>query len=1107
MLLSLVFFFVKQFMTTVFPVQPGGWQPVSDDSTITIGTTSGLTASEYLIHFGEHGSDYYVFTNNSNEAFSVQLGGTDLTVNSDSVKYIQRVEQDSDTPTKYNCLGPSLMIDTALNSGGFQLTQRYKLGSVESMCAGKSILDVSTYDDSKLAYLYNNNAGISEINDFFIKPFTINSFWLSTTTITPNSDALYIIVDSSSDTELALNMVANYEFIKDSTIGGDTGIIVGDDFSSDKTLTITVNLSGNINLHGRTKPIIKFDESSNVTNLSINMDTCALDFVEPSYCIKTQALALKIGASGSPGAVLLEDISVIEFDTTTELTIRETSAQPTLTAPSANQVFALNVESAPSLGIGSVLFSVVNIDKSTLKPLTLLKGGYDDEGKYGIATKDAVYLVMFKLGEQSGDKWPAVAHVVGKINNNGVGVATVPTNDLIYLGEADKQQLVYISIGNGALALTTNVSMQYVLPYDTNIFRSADLKAAGVNTWPTQLTLDNTISCVGEIIYEFSKGTEDMFIIGSPNMFSTSFNDSNYFDIYNYINWSNLGFEMTDDKPTTKPIKIKGPRRIHINNVDDAILTKDYVDTTVTIYINQYIQTLTFENIADTWTQFTMSDAPFSLSSDTQFTDSNSINNIIIKPTTNVIKFTDGSTTRYFVIYDTTNNIVIDMPTISGRTATVTLDKPSLSILLYEITQTDGGAKAVEYHYKQVGRLINNVQNSSNFIGNIGLSNVYLIDDLATNYNFLDKYVFSSDKIGNVKIYATPPTPITTESTIPDYILIRTDLQHRDNIQSFDLIWILIDTSSISTLSIKDFVPTTSHTIESSPDMTITLTNEVNWTKDNQLILKGGTWIVNNKSNSEIGSIMNNGVSVITSAPGWENKYLSQIGANSSIQKNLQTIYDALGQTVSRVSVGDDIQYAVNVNNFSNDLFQELIDRISNAMQVSVSSGENKISDYVVKLGESSTDIKPIHVVFNIPSKGGSTPKEITAEVSLNLLTNNTDQSTEHDYYKMFYNTVEKSVLFSKDEGNSQLDSALFNGVAIKRVGQTPKLFFNNSVLVITTPLFAEDFDDELPDTITEQFISPTSNGRLVYKLVGVSNLILVDTVNKAGVVITDGFE
>ena len=1104
-------------MTTVFPVQSGGWQPVADDSTITIGSTSGLTASEYLIHFGKSGSDYYVFVSRG-DPVSVNLSGYNLSVNG-SPTALLNVSKGYNND-HYLISQEGVYIDVSNINGGFQLTQRF-ISATDSegmfiTTAGLQCLNVSQYNSNKYTIVISNGEIINVdkydfISRFLNSSFEIKSFPtdLTTSVITTNDNTLCI---KTSLNEYSIIFKTNVIDDINYTIGGDTGIIISDDIVDGKSLTIDIEFQDNINtivkykLRGRTKPIIKFVDN-NLTNVNLSIPSVFTGFVEPSTVAQQIVYKLKTGASGSPGAMVLSDVSNIIFDTNTKITIPETTLQPTLQPPTANQIFALNVESAPSLTTGSVLFSAAYIDTTTpeqylLKPLLLMSGSDSDEGKYIMSTRNAVYLIMFKLGEQSGNKYPAEAQVIGKVNVDNIGINYIPTN-IIQMGEHDKHQLLYINIGDGSNTLTVDDGIRYIMPYDTNIFRSADLKAAGVETWPALLTSDNTILCVdGNIMYEFSKDTENMFTQYVEQ--NTQINITNVNSINNYFDWSKLGFAMTDNRPTTKPLKLTASSSsIIINNIDDAILTKDYIDTIATVDINNYIQTLSFENIVYEWHNFVMDMNPFNLDIDTQFTDSDGNNPITIKPTNEGVYF-GQDILHCYIFYDNTHSSIVNLQQIAAGRVRIILPNISQDIQLLEITNTDG------YHYNKVGGIINNVNENNNYyIGAFSLSDVYKGSDIQQQYNYLDKYVFTSNKIGRINVYDSfikPPTSITSETDIPDHIVSSNDT-HQHNIKDFDLSWLLSD--ALESLTMSRFTPTSSHTIESSKDMTITLNNEVDWTDTNQLILKGGTWIVNDLSSSTGNSIVVDGDDSQVIRKGWTNKYLSQLGATSSIQKNLQTIYDTLGQTVNRVSVNNSTEYAVNVNGISDGGLKQLSDLIKSLMKTQIQTGNNKLSNYVVEIGEAGDNGYGIaNVKFALPSKNGLTTKEITANISLNVITKT------NDYYIMYYNDTTKDTVFAKtdtfttEDKTGCLDPDEYDGITLKLVKTTSdtngklRLFFNNTVCVINTPLFANDFDGSLANiAITEQ-PSTSVNGRVVYNIDGIENLILVDTVNIAGTTI-----
>ena len=146
-----------------------------------------------------------------------------------------------------------------------------------------------------------------------------------------------------------------------------------------------------------------------------------------------------------------------------------------------------------------------------------------------------------------------------------------------------------------------------------------------------------------------------------------------------------------------------------------------------------------------------------------------------------------------------------------------------------------------------------------------------------------------------------------------------------------------------------------------------------------------------------------------------------------------------------------------------------------------------------------------------MPSKDGSRTKEITADVSLNIITNTDagEGTKDNDYYVMYYNATSKAIKFVKStDVSTALDANVYDGVALKLIKTASdeqgklRLFFNNSSVVITTPLFVDDFDEGTPTTSFTEQPATAVNGRIIYKLDGIENLVLVDTVNIADMTI-----
>ena len=126
----------------------------------------------------------------------------------------------------------------------------------------------------------------------------------------------------------------------------------------------------------------------------------------------------------------------------------------------------------------------------------------------------------------------------------------------------------------------------------------------------------------------------------------------------------------------------------------------------------------------------------------------------------------------------------------------------------------------------------------------------------------------------------------------------------------------------------------------------INISNNVEWTAANPLKLYGNTWTVDDQYDCEQEAIFINDIPIKPGPElGWENKYLSQIGSITSVQKNLQTIYDALGNTVQyNVYFDNNPSYGFNVGQLSDSIYNRLSNMISSLVQSNSRSGMNRIS-------------------------------------------------------------------------------------------------------------------------------------------------------------------
>ena len=1122
--------------TTQFTVvATTGWQPVADETQITIGSTANLVMKQYVIHFGNSGVDYFAFFSGENAPLSFALSETTLTVNG-TVSYVQQIEKDATKENTYNVVGSKLMFNSAI-TGGFQLSHRYIVNAGYSdKPFGNTMLNVSAYDPSKVGYIAGStflSINNDDYEQFFKKSFIIKPLPALTSAITDTADTLYItaaISEFKTNQEIILNLTKHS---KTFTIGGSTGITV-EGFTAtsangdDNHLVINLTASNDV-VHGRTIPVIKFVNGTDKASVNVNE---LAGFVEPVSVVQDIVYKFKAGANGSAGMVMIDTTNIgnITFDTTNKLTIPESSIEPVLTAPGDKQLFALNVEAAPALAEGIYLFSLVTIDNSTptapkLKPLT---GALDTT--HNFTSKDAVYIVRFKLGAEATSKFPASAQVVGRVVNNvdstvSISIITRVPLELTHLGDNTKKQLVYIGIGDNTTALTT-VDRVYALPIDENVLRSSDLKQAGVGQFPSAINNGEIITLNNSLVIEFSKGTEDMFKVYAPedtdkktNIFATNIGFPIIsFNIYNSLDWSALGFELDGDgKPTTPPITTSSVNIVY--NIDGGFIIKDYFSTEPIKIYNDRMLEPEF-NVNDAWTQKPASnvfaDAFTGGVQSVEFAvikDDPSDDNMTVKPTDKLMVF--DSDKRYYVIASDEDTL-ITLPDISDNKMTLKLDNPVNRLIVYELkVTTDVGAKATTYSAVLTG-LISNAEAI-----NIALSDIYDKGKLLNNIRYRPSYIFNSNVIGKVFNYSALPIEITSESDMPDYILAGQSPKTRDDLSAFHLMWLSNTTSS--TLDIKGFTPTSAHTIESDKGFTITVNNYVDWSDTNKLTLKGGKWIINDMSASTTDSIdVSGGAEGSTIVQkGWENKYLSQLGAPSSIQKNLQTIYDALGNTVQRVQIDGSSAYAFNVDDITEKALSKLSTVITHLLQTQVHGSNNRISQYSVKIGTAGDNgYGKVAIEFSIPAKSGlaSSAKSITADVSLNVITHTDDEegTKENDYYVMYAKADGSNVMFAKSadfdvsDKSSYLAANVYDGIMLKRVKSSAagagdlRLFFNNTAAVITTPLFSDDFLEASGPiaAITEQPTSTNINGRIVYNVEGIENIILVDTQNVAGMTV-----
>ena len=452
-------------MTTVFPVQPNGWQPVNSEDTITIGSTTNLVMKNYVIHFGPSGEDLYAFFDIRNAPLQVALAKTTLTVTG-TISYIRRIEKDAEQENTYNTVDSRLSFDDTI-TGGLQLVQRFIIiinGYGGSNIFGKTMLSGSSYNNNnKYVYVTGDvriNIDLSNYDMFFKNDFTIMPLPALTSTITPNTNTLYITKSAINfKTSQVINII-NDELPQNFTIGGSTGITVSGftqnaASGTDNHLVIQLYVATSKQIHGRTAPIIRFIAGTNTA--TVEMKNNLIGFIEPVSVVKNILYRFLAGKSGTPGIVSLDAINLakITFDTTSKITIPEVSDEPVLTELLTDTLYQLNKEAidVPAKDVYYISFAIIDKSVPETPKLATLTATPNDT-KYDIVSNDAVYIVRFKLGEESEGKFPASAQVVGKLLNAFVTYSfnKIPL-ELTQLGNVSKHQLPYINIGNGSTVL------------------------------------------------------------------------------------------------------------------------------------------------------------------------------------------------------------------------------------------------------------------------------------------------------------------------------------------------------------------------------------------------------------------------------------------------------------------------------------------------------------------------------------------------------------------------------------------------------------------------------------------------------------------------------
>ena len=603
--------------------------------------------------------------------------------------------------------------------------------------------------------------------------------------------------------------------------------------------------------------------------------------------------------------------------------------------------------------------------------------------------------------------------------------------------------------------------------------------------------------------------------------------------INNAIDWTKMSLASSNKTPLTF---IGKDSTVSIIDTTQTIAEKiNTVNSTTQFDIQGAFDDLVFENVNENWTKTTPADA-FGISAAQAFTVSNPDDDDIadttltISNTLHILQFkVDGDDNqKMFIAFITKSDSSVAAIDITGNISSyskkLTLNMPDKFdyVRVYELEKTTDTTPQYKATYHGI------VSRASLIKHCLPLCDVYDNDKQSFDNTFADKTMLTSAFVpmclcvDDVKYIASA---FDKQEKLPGYIANIKNLQHDANglvIYTNDVRTMILYGGDEQALSLKwsinSFTPSSSHAITSDATTLITLNNSVDWSATNKLTLGGGKWIVYDTSESPDGSIVSTSgtVSFSLSKVGWQNKYLSQLGAASSIQKNLQTIYDALGNVMVRTSSAS-TPYAVNVDGMT-DNFKTLFSSLLSNMSISsVSSNSvNRIAKYDVILANTDVSyIKLVQVSFSVPSKTGSeeNARQITAEVCVNIITDDENGTTDNDYYRMFYNENDKQIVVANVANASEIQQDIntinkhvYDGIALKQLNNNGAvsniLLFNNASLVITTPMFAEDYTEFNNNAIIMEKSGKTADGKVLYHVDGIDNLVLVDTTNYSNMVI-----
>ena len=578
--------------------------------------------------------------------------------------------------------------------------------------------------------------------------------------------------------------------------------------------------------------------------------------------------------------------------------------------------------------------------------------------------------------------------------------------------------------------------------------------------------------------------------------------DDSYFVIDNKLNWDELN-DKNKYKKTTLIDCLETTKRLQIYDYKPYTLNK-YTGGSAISKIKNILDSLVFEDVATiAWKVQTGSAIGLTNGLSWETTQ------LSVKPTDNVLVHRNDN--RYFVFYDDVNKQT-HYPSTSGENITVNGMNAQEKVRMVEIYKDEQN----KWLNKNVCYITNSAVPSA---GNVFMpfSTIYSsFDDYLNGENddtedavFIDKVCLQSATIPNILLVDSVdnlPETFTQLNTLPNVILSLASIDTKTDTltvpNNVNNVFVVIDMETVVSplhytynIKLTDEIPdSVVYSSQSDSNANITINNYSKFTKqttDQQFIFYEGNYTVNDYVNNDrihyIADAQRNS-SLVVNLFGFANGKLSLLGSLSSTQKNLQTIYDALGQTIIREQTGDTARYSTCIGGMTSNCKQIITDIVKNNVPpIEFPEELNKVSVikyYSLTLTNESNNIGKVLCTFTLPKHSVVNQTDEDKTIQANIMFTIIEDNATKSYY-MYYDKANKQVIFSSaltaaniNKDTNCLSPYVYDGVDIKQI--THNDITNNMVV----------FGNHVCNIDVENV---SNNDDVVYKFVDFENITLLD--------------